>query len=284
MSGVSVLTIVKDRGEHVRQVIAGLARSSVAPEDVVIVDMSTRPLDIPETGLPITVLHQPDAGLPLAWARNFAARHARCETLIFLDIDCIPARDLVARLGQALAEEDTLICADVRYLPAHPGRGDWSETAMFEGGQPHPARLFPAEGLRAEPNPGLFWSLAFGIRKATFQRLGGFDERFTGYGGEDTDFGFRAQAAHLPLLFLGGGPGAFHQHHGVYDPPLQHVADIVRNAGLFHRIWGVWPMSDWLAQFNALGLIAFRPDRIELLRTPTDQEIATARKSDDARF
>ncbi|WP_197279843.1 glycosyltransferase [Bosea sp. AAP35] len=281
---VAVLTIVKDRGEHLRQVLAGLARSDRAPDEVVIVDMGLHPLDIPTTGLPITVLRLPDSGLPLAKARNRAARHAQADNLIFLDVDCIPANDLIGRLGMALDGINALICADVRYLPANPANSSWSEAALHEAGHAHPARIFPDEGLRAEPNPGLFWSLAFGVRKMAFDTLGGFDERFTGYGGEDTDFGFRARAAGLPLLFLGGGAGAFHQHHGVYDPPLQHVADIVRNAGLFREIWGVWPMGDWLARFNALGLIDSREDGIALLRLPTHEECEAARKPGEARF
>ena len=45
----------------------------------------------------------------------------------------------------------------------------------------------------------LFWSLCFGIRKKTFIKLGGFDTRFEGYGGEDTNFSFTARSQNLPL-------------------------------------------------------------------------------------
>ena len=283
MSGVSVLTIVKGRGEHLRQVIAGLSRSKPLPDELVIVDMGTQPLESPQAAFPVRVLRLPSEGLPLAQARNLAARQARSDRLVFLDVDCIPAPDLLAKLSQALDEQDALICADVRYLPAVPASQDWTEAALRNSGLAHPVRSFPSHGLRREANPGLFWSLAFGIRKTTFERLGGFDERFTGYGAEDTDFGFRTEAAGVPLLFLGGA-GAYHQHHGVYDPPLQHVGDIVRNASLFHHLWGVWPMEDWLARFNEMGLIAFRSDRIELLRAPNDREMVQARKPGDARF
>ena len=222
-------------------------------------------------------------GLPLARARNLAASQARCEQMIFLDVDCIPAQDLVGRLGAALAAEDALICADVRYLAAGQPGPSWTETDLLAAGEPHPVRQFPAVGLRREPNPGLFWSLAFGMRRSTFLGLGGFDERFTGYGAEDTDFGFRAEAAGLSLLFLGGA-GAYHQHHLVCDPPLQHFDDIVENATRFHAIWGVWPMEGWLRGFAELGLIKCSPGRIDRIRRPTAQELSDARKPSEARF
>jgi GT2 family glycosyltransferase len=127
-----------------------------------------------------------------------------------------------------------------------------------------------------EENAGLFWSLVFAIRSARFSALGGFDEAFTGYGAEDTDFGFRAKQAGLPLLFMGGA-GAFHQHHDIFDPPVQHLADIVRNARLFYQRWKVWPMEGWLAAFKEMGLIARAGDMITLLRQPTIDEVAQAR-------
>lgn len=279
----SVLTIVKDRGRHLRELVAGLSRSISAPAELVVVDMSSPPLRIPEASFPIKVIHVPDAGLPLARARNVAARAASSDVLIFLDVDCIPARDLLSRLERAIVGQDALICADIRYLPARGADIAWTDAEMHDVGIAHPARDFPDEGLRIESNPGLFWSLAFGIRRSAFDRLEGFDERFCGYGAEDTDFGFRARAADIPLMFLGGA-GAFHQHHGVSDPPLQHFEDIVRNARIFHELWRIWPMGGWLARFSELGLITLHPDRIERLRPPADRELAEARKPDEARF
>lgn len=146
-------------------------------------------------------------------------------------------------------------------------------------------RTFPAPGRVAPaPQPGLFWSLAFAVRAATYDRIGGFDESFSGYGAEDTDLAFRADAAGVPILFL-GGPRAYHQHHGSYDPPLQHFRDIVANAARFHARHGFWPMDGWLDGFARLGLIA--PDRsngIVVHRDPTPAEMAAARLPDARPF
>jgi hypothetical protein len=53
-----------------------------------------------------------------------------------------------------------------------------------------------------------------------------------------------------------GGAHAFHQFHPTADPPVQHVDDIVRNARVFHRRWGWWPMQGWLAGFEQAGMIS----------------------------
>jgi hypothetical protein len=57
----------------------------------------------------------------------------------------------------------------------------------------------------------------------------------------------------VELCWLGGAP-AYHQYHPVQDPPVQHLHDILRNAALFHRRWGEWPMQGWLHAFAGLGL------------------------------
>jgi GT2 family glycosyltransferase len=280
---ISVLTLVKNREQHLRNLVEGLRRSAVAPCELVIVDMGDTPVAQPRCDFPVAVIRHEVEGLPLAQARNLAAAEARSDKLLFLDVDCIPADQLLGAMKAALLEHDALICAEVRYLGANDIGESWTESGLLAAGLPHPGRDFPGEGIRREDNFGLFWSLAFGVAHATFHRIGGFDEAFTGYGAEDTDFGFTAREAGLELLFL-AGPGAFHQHHGVVDPPLQHFADIVRNARIFHRKWGVWPMDGWLAQFQQLGLVSWTEASLEVLREPTGVELSGTDRGPQARF
>jgi GT2 family glycosyltransferase len=274
---LSVLTIVKDRPGHLAQLVEGLRRSRVPPRELIIVDMGSRvPVVVESMHFPVQILRLDQAGLPLAAARNAAARAASGDTLLFLDVDCIPMRALIDTIAALAADKDALICAEVLYLGADDARGDWNEDDLTARATGHPVRQFPAHGFHVEANAGLFWSLVFAIRRQRFSALGGFDEAFTGYGAEDTDFGFRATQAGLSLLFMGGA-GAFHQHHDIFDPPVQHLADIVRNARLFHQRWKVWPMKGWLAAFEGMGLIARAGDTVTLLRQPTTDEITRAR-------
>ena len=281
---IDVLTLVKNREAHLRNLVEGLRRSAVAPSRLIVVDMGERPVAPPECAFPVTVIRHAAEGLPLGRARNLAAAAAEAEHLLFLDVDCIPASSLLGAMSGALLQHDALICPEALYLGPGVDLGPgWTEPALRAAGQSHPSRPFPRQGLRREPNAGLFWSLAFGVARATFQRIGGFDETFTGYGAEDTDFSFTARKAGVELLFL-GGPGVFHQYHGVFDPPLNHFADIVRNARIFHGKWGVWPMEGWLAAFERSGLVAWSGSSLRSLRSPTENELSRAVRDPQVRF
>lgn len=272
--GLSVLTLVRNREAHLRQLVEGLRRSQRQPDELIVIVMGGETPRLSSTPFPVEIDHMATPGLPLAAARNRAASLARHETLVFLDVDCIPMAQCLDKLKQALDEADGLACADIRYLGPHDARKDWFEADLIARGRAHPARPFPDQGVHHEANPGLFWSLAFAIHRARFDAIGGFDERFTGYGGEDTDFGFRAAAAGYPLMFVGGAI-ACHQHHDSHEPPVQHVHNVVRNARLFHSLWGRWPMEGWLAAFDAMGLVEWKGDMLAFRRTPTAKEQAS---------
>ena len=283
MSGLSVITLNKGRGAHLARLLEGLARGT-PPDECVIVEMGEDTAPLPDHGFPIRRVAFARAGLPLAAARNAGRRAAANPDLIFLDVDCIPSASLVADLGRAIQAHDGLVCCEVVYLPAGAVEDGWREAELARLGQTHPVRVFPAEGVAPAPQPGLFWSLAFAVRAATYDRIAGFDEGFDGYGAEDTDLAFRAAAVGIPILFT-AGPRAYHQHHGSCDPPLQHFADILRNAARFQARHGLWPMDGWLDAFADLGLIeADRSRGIVVRRAPSPAEIAAARVPDERPF
>lgn len=275
---LSVLTIVRNRTSHLVNLLEGVRRSAVQPDELIIVDMSDEPLALTDLQPFVRIERLETAGLPLAKARNRAAACAKGERLIFLDVDCIPMRECLGRLLAAIEETDGLICGEVRYLGPGDASAGWNEASLIGKGKSHPVRPFPREGLEPVSNLGLFWSLAFAVRRSTFERIGGFDERFTGYGGEDTDFGFAAREAGCSLYFLGGAL-ACHQYHVTFDPPLQHLEDIVANANRFRGKWEIWPMSGWLEQFSQLGLIEWQSDNVRTLRRPSENEFVSALSS-----
>lgn len=278
MIETSVITLNKGRRAHLQRLLEGLAFGT-PPAECVVVEMGGDTAPLPAQPFPIRLVDFRHDGLPLAAARNAGRRAASRDTLIFLDVDCIPSASLVAGLSDVSAEHDGLVCCAIRYLPAGAVRDRWTQDALDELGQFHPARVFPETGVERIENPGLFWSLAFAVRATTYDRLGGFDEGYTGYGAEDTDLAFRAAKAGIPLYFA-GGMRAFHQHHASCDPPLQHFDDILRNARRFHARHGFWPMSGWLDAFADRGLIARdRETGLVVLRAPTAEDIAAARLS-----
>ncbi len=283
----AVVTIVRNRTTHLANVLQGLARQTRRPDRIVVVVMGGEDPEgrVDEAGLPVTYVRMsPQEGqLPLAAARNAGARAADAAHLVFLDVDCIPGADLVATYAGALEGEDALLMGEVRYLGPGAATGHWDEDHLRANSWPHPSRPAPTGGAAA-PVPSdryeLFWSLSFGVPRATFlTTIGGFDPTLDGYGGEDTDLAFTARARGVPLAWLPRAV-AYHQHHESFDPPLQHLDSIVANATRFRAKWGRWPMEGWLHAFDRLGLVRFDPtdDVLEVLRQPTSRELAAARR------
>jgi GT2 family glycosyltransferase len=197
--------------------------------------------------------------LPIAAARNAGAQAALdrgAEFLVFIDVDCIPSPDMVARYHAAVVDSrhrTALLCGPVTYL-APPSRGGYP-TNLEHLIAPHPARPAPPAGdVVTSTDYELFWSLSFGVSASTWKRIGGFCTEYRGYGAEDTDFAQLASAAGIPMRWVGGAH-AFHQFHPVSDPPVEHLHDIVRNAEIFYQRWGWWPMEGWLTAFRERGLI-----------------------------
>ena len=206
MSGLGVVTLNRGRRPHLLRVLEGLARGT-PPSSCTVVEMGGDDEPLPDFGYPVRRVSLEGRDLPLAAARNAGAAASPGERLVFLDVDCIPSRGLIEGFDRVLAEQDGLVCCAIRYLPAGAVRDGWDEEALAASGRLHPVRSFPETGVRPVENAGLFWSLAFGVRRATFERIGGFDPAFVGYGAEDTDFAFRARDLGVPLLFAGGVPG-----------------------------------------------------------------------------
>ena len=289
-SVVAVVTLAHGRHAHLRAQLAALAVGTRVPDIWVGAAMddehlesvvrhqasSSRPAD------KIEVVHLPrrHGHLPLAAARNAAAARAialGADVLVFLDVDCLPSERLVERYAeacQAMAgtscgpRPPAVVSGAVHYLPPlPPGRGTY-DPADLRRSEPHPARpVAPELDIVPEDDLRLFWSLSFGLSSADWDELGGFDETYVGYGGEDTDFAMRLGRNGGRLYWLGGAT-AYHQYHEVEDPPRRHLADIVRNSNLFHDRWGEFPMGEWLDAFAAEGLITLsgRPPR--WTRTP----------------
>lgn len=272
----AALTIVAGRHEHLLNQRRGLAAQTTPPELHVVVSMGDDAIGplleanpLPATRTIVVDCPRIEGHLPLARARNLAAstaEEAGAEVLVFLDVDCIPEPGLVEGYANAVVDPDTVAAKG-------PGPHLWCGTtgrlrkvaevaypvedlAALRGlSERSPGRPAPRPRVAvAEADVNRFWSLSFALTPADFRALGGFDEAYVGYGGEDTDLAQRLRAAGGRLWWLGGAE-AHHQWHESHSPPLQHVADVVRNGRVFAERWGWWPMEGWLEQFAERGLV-----------------------------
>lgn len=269
---LNVITLVHGRREQLHNLLLGLERLTRVPDAVWVVFMNEAPEPLQSHRFHINSLRvDGDSGLPLAKARNQITRGNSSDRWVFLDIDCIPSSDLLRRYTAALdAESAALHLGEVRYLPKGANRDGWTESDLHDAAAIHPLAEF--RGAPGEPMPHhLFWSLNFACTGATFERIGGFDEGYEGYGAEDTDFAFRARDRGIPLLATDAL--AYHQYHPTYRPPLNHFDAIIANALRFHEQWKTWPMDGWLQEFADRKLIQWNDDAITVLRRPTAEEV-----------
>jgi GT2 family glycosyltransferase len=270
---LAVITLVAGRHRHLRLQQAGLAAGTRQPDHYVVVTMGGHTVpDAVAGGRPATetvpVALDAEGRLPLAAARNAGARRAvedGADLLVFLDVDCVPGGNLLARYAETAAD-GALLCGTVAYLPPPPPEG-YRLASLPDLAPPHPGRPVPGEReVLRDGEHRLFWSLSFALTARTWHETGGFCEDYTGYGGEDTDFALTAAARGVGLWWVGGAP-AYHQHHPVSRPPVEHLDDILRNGALFRKRWGTWPMEGWLRGFAERGLVVHDRDTDTWRRT-----------------
>jgi glycosyltransferase involved in cell wall biosynthesis len=145
----------------------------------------------------VRYLRQENAGA--AAARNLGWRQARGELVAFTDDDCVPSPTWLVELDDAMTrtECDGAGGAIVPLVPGYLADFVQAERLVGHGGDADDVKyLVTANAV---------------FRRATLEAVGGFDERFPGAAGEDTDLTYRIQDRGLRLTLAGCGSVA-HDH------------------------------------------------------------------------
>ena len=280
-AAISVCTLGSGRTSHLRNLVEGLAKSRTQPAELIVGVMQDEAYELPSAPFPIRQHVLGSGQLTLSAARNRAAVEAANERLVFLDIDCIPDPDLIGDYARGMDLVGGILMGEVLYLPKGATEHGLDFSAFARLGVKHSERSGPpATTLGTCTDYRCFWSLNFAMRRSDFLGLGGFDESYVGYGGEDTDFGRTAAEAGLAFHWIRGAR-AYHQYHPHHMPPVHHLDSVLANAHRFRDKWGHVTMDHWLKAFTLMGLVDRRDGNFVRVRPTSDADLdLTAQQSD----
>jgi GT2 family glycosyltransferase len=203
---VTVVVTHFEQHHMLGRMASALRHQTLRPAQVVLADDGsavTPAFVVPDVDT--LVVTQPDEGFRAAAVRNLAVRHSTGEVLVFLDADTVPEAGYVEGVVRHIG-----LCPDVLAVGR---RRHTSFSRLAEDEQPQdvdaleePPWLLDAYAttenlLNADGRSFRFViGAVMACRKELFLDLGGFDERFVGYGGEDWDFAYRAWNAGAVLV------------------------------------------------------------------------------------
>lgn len=177
---VDVLIPTLGRPGPLRDVLDDLARQTLRPRRVIVVDQAGDPEPSGDWPFEIVHLAQPEPGA--CRARNAGLREARSEWVLLLDDDVRLRPGLIDHLVRSARAYDVEAVNAAVHLPG--------ETPA--GGPPRPWPVF-ASGASL-------------VSARSLAAAGGFDERLEGGYGEDYEFGLRLRLAGAEVLYAPGEP------------------------------------------------------------------------------
>jgi glycosyltransferase involved in cell wall biosynthesis len=197
-SRVSVIVTTHDRHDALAAVLLGLAGQNSRNFEVVIADDGSDPdaSALAETFGANHVWH-PHRGFRAAAIRNRAVEASSGNYLIFLDGDCVPRPSFVKR-HRSLAEAGWFVAGNRALLSqkatfqvlSSDGRlpDNWLLRRLCgDIDRLSPLLTFP---IPRKMDPGRWTgaqSCNLGMWRSDFERVGGFDEAYEGWGYEDSD-------------------------------------------------------------------------------------------------
>ena len=198
---VSVVITHFEQQAELDRTLAALRRQTLLPDEVVVSDDGSR--GVPEVPSGVRLVRQPDDGFRAAAARNLGVAASTGDLLVLLDADTVPEPSFVERmvaLPGALPE--VLVVGRRRHADlAGTGPDRAIEEAAPPLELPEPAWLRDAYAdsrdlLDADGSSHRFViSAVLACSRWWYDQVGGFDESFSTYGGEDWEFAHRSWTA-----------------------------------------------------------------------------------------
>ena len=192
---VTVVVTHYEQPDQLARVLVALDEQTHPGLDVVVSDDGSR--TAPAVPPLVRLVRQQDRGFRAAAARNLGAAASSAEVLVFLDADTVPEPGFVTALVRhAAACPDVLAVGRRRHADLSGSGDELPEPAWLVDAYADSRDLLDADGRSFRH----VISAVMACRRTLFEDLGGFDERFFGYGGEDWDLAYRAWNAGAVLV------------------------------------------------------------------------------------
>lgn len=215
---VSVVITTYNRSDALLAVLAGLARQTDRDFEVVVADDGSREehrqaLHASVLARELRVVHvwHPDVGFTASRVRNRGVAAARGEYIVFMDGDCVPEVDFIARhkrlaqAGHFVNGSRVLLSPELtrRVIAGQAqicGRGALYWLAQrLRGHASKLTHLLRLPDWRGRVRRDFYWkgirSCNMGVWRVDYETVDGFDESFVGWGHEDADFVLRLHHA-----------------------------------------------------------------------------------------
>ncbi|MEO6991679.1 MAG: glycosyltransferase [Candidatus Baltobacteraceae bacterium] len=233
MIEISVVIPTYNRLDSLRHVVPALLRSDVRPDrmEIVVADSNSNDgtaeyLREVAANAP-HVRYLPGAYTGRAMARNAGIEAARAAVVLFTDADIIASPDLVSRHLAHHAGGDAIAIVGMEVQV--------DSLDAYERKRANPALREPMHGLKSKRLSWLYFMTGnASVRRADLDRVGRFDEEFTGYGHEDLELGYRLERAAVPIQY---DPLAvnYHWHPVPYEEQKQKMELAGRSTVRFLR-------------------------------------------------
>jgi GT2 family glycosyltransferase len=196
----SVIVVSHNEGKSLRRTVGNLRNTVTAPAEIIVVDDISTDGSADNLGDDIVTVLRPKRRLGASEARNFGARYARGEILVFADGHIAAQRSWFPHFQNALSHSSIGVVG-----PAYVEM-NWKDCKGF-GLEICDAGLNWTwlERLSDSPYPvPMLGGFFLGVRREVFWEVGGFDPGFGIWGMEDMEFGFRVWAYGYECVLLPG--------------------------------------------------------------------------------
>lgn len=236
------------------RLLRALERQDLPPHEFEVIVSDDGSAEAPATratSYSITVTRQENLGFRAAAARNKGAALARAPRLVFLDGDMMPEPGFLTAMLAGLERHD-----DGHGVLAVGARQHVDVSACTPAQIDQWLALGHADGARRLTDPAwlsdgyartndlaeagvedfrLIISALMGVDRELFERVGGFDETLTGYGGEDWDLAYRCWQAGARFAHVAGAV-AWHDGPDLGGRPDTRDVKDVETMALARRI------------------------------------------------